>query len=139
MINFPTILLCFASANVFNVQLHATSFSPTVQYFQEIAVSNNGIEYSDILKLGNPDEPYQTYHCDNYFWGRQRTENEIVQYCARMLFPREDISIAKGRIEVISEELPLVVIHNFLPNDMCDEIIQVAQQSGDMIRSTLGE
>ena len=74
-----------------------------------------------------------------YFWGQQKTKDEIVRYCAQMLFPSEDISISKQRIEVISEELPLVVIHNFLTDDMCELIKQAAEQHGDMKRSTIGE
>ena len=98
-------------------------------------------KYFSSLKLGNPDKLYeqQTYLSNDYFWGKQRTEDEIVQYCAAMVFPDEEISTAKKRIEVMSEHLPLVVIHDFLTDDMCEQIIRAAKENGNMKRSTVGE
>ena len=77
-------------------------------------------------------------HGDAKFWRKSRTKEEIVEYCARNIFPHENLQTASKRIHVVTEELPLVVIQNFLSDDMCEEIIEAALQSGDMVRSTTG-
>jgi hypothetical protein len=73
----------------------------------------------------------------NSFWKESRSENEIVQHLAETLFPHDDIYFARKRIQVISAELPLVVINDFLSDDLCEDIIQAA--SGGMKLSTTGE
>jgi len=132
-----TLLFFLAVGKLTNLKFQAASFLPESCLSQKIG-TNYGRRYFSTV---NTAEQYecQTYHSDNYFWGQQKTKDEIVRYCAQMLFPSEDISISKQRIEVISEELPLVVIHNFLTDDMCELIKQAAEQHGDMKRSTIGE
>jgi hypothetical protein len=132
-------LFCFAvEVNLFNIRLHVASFSPT-HILRKCAVPQTSWRHSNLLKLSKSGLLQQNYHSDNYFWSKERTENEIIQYCAGALFPHEEKSVARKRIQVISHELPLVVIHGFLPDDMCEEIIQAAKLTGDMKRSTLGE
>jgi len=73
-----------------------------------------------------------------HFWGQTRTKEEIRRYCAHVLFPNEAYIRARKRINVISSDLPLIVIDDFLCSDMCNEIINAAKNSNQMKRSTMG-
>jgi prolyl 4-hydroxylase len=42
------------------------------------------------------------------------------------------------RVEVLSAEPPLVLIHNFLPESMCNDIVQTAVDTDNMKESTVG-
>jgi prolyl 4-hydroxylase len=72
------------------------------------------------------------------FWGETRSDDEIVEYCARALFD-DDIEKTKENIEIISNELPLILIHNFMSNKDCGEIKDAGIRSGLLKRSTTGE
>lgn len=75
---------------------------------------------------------------DSYFWTHLRSEEEITDYCCMNIFPDIRLEIARDKIHVISTELPLVVIDDLLPDEMCQEIIEASKQDGKMKRSTLG-
>ena len=135
------LLFCFPVGNAFNPYFH-TDFLSSTRSLQKLPEVTSRRKHSGTLKVStSTDQSFelQTYHSNNYFWGQNRTKDEIARYCAGMIFPHEDISIAKEYIEVISEELPLVVIHNFLSEDMCECIIETAEESGAMKRSLVGE
>mmetsp|Transcript_7338 Transcript_7338/g.8446 ORF Transcript_7338/g.8446 Transcript_7338/m.8446 type:complete len:350 (-) Transcript_7338:128-1177(-) len=75
---------------------------------------------------------------DQFFWAAQRNEEEIIDYCARKIFPNTHPHMSHARIHVVSTELPLVIIDDFLSNELCEEIVKAAKQDGKMMRSTLG-
>jgi len=83
----------------------------------------------------------ESYHQESVmgesFWAKQRDSLEIIEYCAKML--HHDNTFSQTNVHVLSDELPLIVIHNFLPQEMCEEIINTVLETGDMKRSTLGE
>jgi hypothetical protein len=114
---------------------HSSSFSPTRTTFQR----NHGNLRPLQASQSQIDTVDSTSSTETYFWSKDRTEDEIIQYCARSLFPHEEFSVARERIEVVSAELPLIVIHNFLHKDLCEEIIGVARHNGKLKRSTMGE
>ncbi len=120
------------------VHLHVTSFVPKI-CFRKKTLQKQGRLQNSHLKLRNSDLVDQNFMSENYFWNKERSESEIIEYCAAALFPHENLCAASKRIHIITTKLPLVVIHGFLAPDMCDEIIQAAKLSGDMKRSTLGE
>ena len=113
---------------------HSSSFSPRTT----LQRNNENLKPLQASK-SHIDTVDSTSSTETYFWSKDRTEDEIIQFCARSLFPREEFSVARERIEVVSAELPLIVIHNFLHKDLCEEIIDVARQNGNMKRSTMGE
>lgn len=77
--------------------------------------------------------------CTNNFWGAPRSESEIIDFISEAVFndashhdaasnalndyvaPTIDQQLQ--RIEVISEEPPLVIVHGFLSPEHCDDII----------------
>eukprot|EP00979_Chaetoceros_neogracilis_P016311 scaffold7697_cov264-Chaetoceros_neogracile.AAC.3 len=73
------------------------------------------------------------------FWSTPRSTTEIVEQLSKIVFPQEDISYAANQIQVLSEDLPLIAIHNFLSKELCEEIIHAATLNGDFVRSTLGD
>jgi hypothetical protein len=52
--------------------------------------------------------------------------------------PTASSDVAKERVEVLSAEPPLVLIHNFLPESMCNDIVQTAVDTDNMKESTVG-
>jgi len=91
---------------------------------------------------------------DANFWSRPRNSHEIIEHVSRILDMDDDIDDMdmdmdgmdkaaqhepKPRIQVISEDLPLLTIHNFISNDLCQEIIEAARKQGTLRRSTLGD
>jgi len=71
---------------------------------------------------------------DANFWSTPRSAIEIVEH-----IKNSDIASAANQISVLSEDLPLIVIHNFLSDESCEKIILAAKQKGSLERSTLGD
>eukprot|EP00566_Odontella_aurita_P020869 CAMPEP_0113528242 /NCGR_PEP_ID=MMETSP0015_2-20120614/1738_1 /TAXON_ID=2838 /ORGANISM="Odontella" /LENGTH=356 /DNA_ID=CAMNT_0000426757 /DNA_START=52 /DNA_END=1122 /DNA_ORIENTATION=+ /assembly_acc=CAM_ASM_000160 len=71
------------------------------------------------------------------FWGRPRTEMEIIDFVANAVFEDNPIE-GKQNIFVLKAEPPLVVVRGMMSDEMCDEIIWSAVHSGDMERSRVG-
>lgn len=72
------------------------------------------------------------------FWGQPRTKEEIRRHVSSILFPHEDYIRARQNINVISTDLPLIVIDNFISGHFCDAIIQAAKESNELKQSTMG-
>lgn len=72
------------------------------------------------------------------FWSTARSKAEVKAYVEACLdqVPQCDLV---SRVNVISAEPPLVVIHDFLSQSMCRDIIDAAVDNPDMKRSTTGE
>uniref|UniRef100_A0A7S0GFX7 Fe2OG dioxygenase domain-containing protein n=1 Tax=Proboscia inermis TaxID=420281 RepID=A0A7S0GFX7_9STRA len=117
--------------------IHSFSTNHILRSSTHTTLNKNQRDFKPI-QLSQSDVFEPSYSSEVYFWSKERTEDEIIKYCARSLFPHEEFSVARKRIEVISPELPLLVIHDFLPKDMCEEIIKKAEQNGNLKRSTLG-
>jgi prolyl 4-hydroxylase len=96
------------------------------------SISNSDVQESSSSSLSSLS------HNENSFWGSIRTKEEIRRHCANIIFPNEEYSHIKERIEVISAELPLITIDNFLSDEMCNDIIQAANESNKLARSTMG-
>jgi len=72
------------------------------------------------------------YNEDN-FWGATKSASEIMDFVTEQVFdgvPR--------RVDVISEEPPLVVVHDFISALQCREIMGAANETGRLGRSTMG-
>ena len=78
----------------------------------------------------------QYIESESYFWKDIKSEEMIKMHCSELLFPNIDPSVAKTYISVVSREVPIVIIDNFLPIEMCTEIISKA---GTLTRSTVGD
>lgn len=77
--------------------------------------------------------------CTNNFWGAPRSESEIIDFISEAVFNDASHYYAASnalndhvaptidqhlqRIEVISEEPPLVIVHGFLSPEHCDDIM----------------
>jgi prolyl 4-hydroxylase len=72
------------------------------------------------------------------FWEQKKTNEEIRRHLAKILFPHEDYIRARQHINVISTDLPLITIDNFISAHLCDEIIQAAKASNELKQSTMG-
>lgn len=72
------------------------------------------------------------------YWGQLRTKDEIQRHVSEIVFPNEPYINVKQRIKVITTDLPLITIDNFISNEMCDEIIEAAKATNKMKQSTLG-
>ncbi len=75
---------------------------------------------------------------DDFFWAEPRNQEEIYKFISKQIFPNIHQEIAQAKIHIVSTELPLVIIDDFLSDEMCQEIIEAAKQDGKMTRSTLG-
>mmetsp|Transcript_20723 Transcript_20723/g.43370 ORF Transcript_20723/g.43370 Transcript_20723/m.43370 type:complete len:377 (-) Transcript_20723:25-1155(-) len=92
-----------------------------------------------------PPMPSQHFH---EFWSQDNLSHQSIQnhveYCLDLVetgeaaVPTSAQSQDEPRIQIISTEPPLLVIHDFLSKPMCQEIIQAAQDTGEMKRSTTG-
>ena len=72
------------------------------------------------------------------FWKKPQSQEAIrshVQFCLDQIEPQ---SSKNHHVDVISNEPPLLVIHDFLPQQMCQQVMQAAMDSGKMERSTTG-
>lgn len=98
-----------------------------------VVLSANSYTKRNQLHQSLLKEPEQTT-----FWGETHSDDEIVEYCARTLFD-DDIEKTKENIEIISNELPLILIHNFMSHKECGEIKDAGIRSGQLKRSTTGE
>ena len=126
---------------IFNNVTQVTSFSPYyVQQYWALRTTTCVSQTKLFNKLTSFDELHRTkwYHQNDYFWGKSRSEDEILDYCAKNIFFNEDVVGARKRIKVLSAELPLIVIDDFLSDEMCEAIIQAAKESAKIVRSTLG-
>jgi len=99
------------------------------------------LESSVSHKLAKNEFTSKEESAEKYFWSEPRTEKDIIEYCSKILSSDSD---EKGRqdmrchIEIVSSDLPLIVIHNFLSGEMCEEIIEAALNEGNLKRSTMG-
>lgn len=72
------------------------------------------------------------------FWRKERTKAEVESHVYACLDNVESCDL-ESRVQVISAEPPLVVIHDFLSESMCRDIIETAVDNPNMKRSTTGE
>jgi len=66
------------------------------------------------------------------FWGRPRSEEEIAKFVSEAIFSRP------SKVRVLSTEPPLIVMDEFLTEELCDEIVESAITQGGWMRSTTG-
>lgn len=71
------------------------------------------------------------------FWSKTRSDDEIIDYCAHILF-EGDTKKTKSKVEIISNELPLILIHDFMSEEDCGDIKDEGIRIG-LKRSTTGE
>jgi prolyl 4-hydroxylase len=74
---------------------------------------------------------------ESAFWGRERTQEEICQFVTDAVLSVES-KLETPRVEVLSAEPPLIVVHNFVSPSDCHAIITATQQHQEMKRSTMG-
>ena len=73
------------------------------------------------------------------FWGSPRTEEEIADFVAEAIFGADaEGNGGRNKVQVLVSEPPLVLIHDFLPQDMCIDIVDAAVETGGLRRSTMG-
>lgn len=90
------------------------------------------------------------------FWKKERSPEEVKSHVTACLAdaadrqieatsgtitttePTTSSDVAKERVEVLSAEPPLVLIHNFLPESMCNDIVQTAVDTDSLKESTVG-
>jgi hypothetical protein len=81
------------------------------------------------------------------FWRKERSAEEVksrVLACLadvadrQTIIPTNDATVATERVEVLSAEPPLVLIHNFLSESMCNDIIGTCLETDKMKESTVG-
>lgn len=73
------------------------------------------------------------------FWGQPKTKEQIRRHCAQTIFPNQPYIRSRQDIKVISNDLPLITIDNFLSKEMCHQIIEAAKNSSKtMKQSTMG-
>lgn len=77
-------------------------------------------------------------YAEKNFWRMERSAAEVQAHIRSCLDESEHCDL-KATVEVVSAEPPLVVIHNFLSQSMCREIIETAVDNENMKRSTTGE
>lgn len=73
------------------------------------------------------------------FWGSEKTKEEIIDYAARAVFGYDRYGNSRNKecIDVISAEPPFFIVHDFLDEDMCGELIRTAERCG-LNRSRVG-
>jgi prolyl 4-hydroxylase len=83
------------------------------------------------------------------FWKKERSPEEVKSHVKACLAdaadrqieatePTTTSDVVTERVEVLSAEPPLVLIHNFLPESMCHDIVQTAVDTKNMKESTVG-
>lgn len=72
------------------------------------------------------------------FWGKERSRNEIQVHISDCLATVDHKHKISETVHVISAEPPLILIHDFLPTTMCEDVIQMAKASQKLARSTTG-
>ena len=108
--------------------------------------------------LGSPSttsNQFDTTPHSHEFWKKERSPEEVKSHVTACLADAADRQIgaspgttkitepttsdvAKEQVEVLSAEPPLVLIHNFLPESMCNDIVQTAVDTDNMKESTVG-
>ena len=114
--------------------------------FNDDNCSSNDEEDRKFYKEQNLSSQIAGLIDDTNFWSRPRNSQEIMQHVSRIM-ERDDTDDndkaaqhqPQPRINVISEDLPLLTIHNFISNELCDQIIEAARKQGNLKRSTLGD
>ena len=72
------------------------------------------------------------------FWGCERTKKEVCQFVTDAVSSVDESTLATPRVEVLSAEPPLIVVHNFVSPSDCHAIINATQHHQEMKRSTMG-
>ncbi|GFH45733.1 hypothetical protein CTEN210_02207 [Chaetoceros tenuissimus] len=73
-----------------------------------------------------------------YFWKEVRSRDEILLHVTKSIFPNHEFAEVSQNVKVISNELPLITIDNFISENECIEIMRAAEELGTLKRSTLG-
>jgi len=84
-----------------------------------------------------------TRHQEHEFWRKTRTHQEVQAHVTACLADIPDYyeqrqSTSSSQVHVLSAEPPLVLIRDFLSNDMCQDLIQTAKDTGGMAQSRTG-
>jgi prolyl 4-hydroxylase len=97
-----------------------------------------GMAFQPTVSSAQPQSSKQDYIHD--FWSKPRTGLEVESHVRICLSDPKYSYTTDDRpsIQILSTEPPLLVVHNFLSPQMCDDIIQTALQTGKMRRSTVG-
>ena len=127
-------LLLLLSARWTPLQLGALAFSGVPSLLPSLRVVGRRRPHTHQLATPAPD----SHHVDE-FWGKERSEAEVKSYIHACLDALEYDDDCDARVQVVSAEPPLVIIHDFLSADMCQEIIDTAVESPNLKRSTTGE
>jgi prolyl 4-hydroxylase len=115
-----------------------------------IAIINHSCHAFQVTKISSSTSPElkpipspKTSHVHE-FWRKIRSKSEVeahvissLESVERMASHCPSYSPAQSRVQVVSAEPPLVVIHDFISSEMCTELIQLAQSAG-LSRSTTG-
>lgn len=72
------------------------------------------------------------------FWRKERSKAEVESHIQACLDDGK-YCVLQSRVQVLSAEPPLVIIHDFLSETMCRDIIETAATNPNMKRSTTGE
>lgn len=99
------------------------------------------VSFSRAFNVVPTEQAFTLHRADDgshEFWGQERSKDEVEMHVNACLSKVQTLD-AIPKVEVLSAEPPLVVIHSFLSTSMCDEIIQSALDSDTgMRRSTVG-
>lgn len=112
----------------------STSISTSATAREDLRLHSSHLS-SDVDSTSSSSSSPTTIHT---FWGQTRKKEEIRKYVSSILFPHENYIHTRNRINILSTELPLITIDDFIPPEMCNEIIQTAKESDNMKLSTLG-
>jgi len=137
------------------------AFHPTAPYGESRRIDSALFVSSSVSTLYAPPDQHSEHleekeHIDSQhfheFWSEPQSEHAIQDHihgCLNLVndhdaqnYYHDGASSSslplQPRVEILSAEPPLLVIHDFLSSDMCGSIIQAAQDSGDLKRSTTG-
>ena len=94
-----------------------------------------------------PQEEEEEHHFHE-FWRKQRSHQEVQFHIEDCLAAAQCTTTTTStpatatqlppHVHVVSAEPPLVVIHDFLSQQACQDVIQAAKHTGDMAPSTTG-
>ena len=93
-----------------------------------------GKKSTKLFTMNSSSDYISTITSTKDFWGVTRTKEEITTFVSSVLSSNGSMK----NVDVISEEPPLFVIHDFIPEEMCDQIIDAAIEQGGLARSTMG-
>ena len=94
--------------------------------------------FTNLSPVEAVDRRSSTELCFHEFWRKERSKAEVESHVKSCLEELDHCDL-EPKVEVISAEPPLVVIHDFLSESMCREIIDTAVGTQSMKRSTTGE